>query len=105
MIGFAALFAAMLFVMPRRLSQDPRWSNLAIPSRWMGAAATVLFVAFPLADRGIIEVLEPRIGLIQRLFAAIVLLWLFLLSLRLFQTSRALETSRQQRGGEAARND
>ncbi len=87
-VGAVALIAAMLVYLPRRLDEDPRWMSLAGPSRWLGATATALFFAFPLAVWGIVGGLEHRSGLVQRGFFVVVLLWLFLLSLRLFQTSR-----------------
>ena len=92
-VGFAALAAAMLFALPRRFQQDPRWANLAAPTRWLGVVAAVLFFSFPLGVEGIVEAFEPRGGLIQRLFAATVLVWLFMLSLRLFQTSKTPSAS------------
>lgn len=86
-IAFAALAAAMFVVLPQRLAQDPAWSNLIAPSRWLGVAATACFVAFPFGVWDIVPALETRTGLIQRLFAVAVLTWFFLLSLRLYQTS------------------
>jgi hypothetical membrane protein len=86
-IAFGALALAMFVVMPQRLGQDPAWSNLIAPSRWLGVAATVCFFAFPFGVWDLVSPLEARTGLIQRLFAVAVLSWFFLLSVRLFQTS------------------
>lgn len=86
-IAFAALALSMFVAMPQRLEQDPAWSNLVAPSRWLGVAATACFFAFPLGVWDLVGPLETRTGLIQRLFAVAVLSWFFLLSLRLFQTS------------------
>jgi hypothetical protein len=86
-VAFAALALAMFVVMPQRLEQDPAWSNLIAPSRWLGVAAAACFFAFPFGVWDIVPALETRTGLIQRLFAVAVLSWFFLLALRLYQTS------------------
>ena len=93
-IGFAALAAAMLIALPRHFAHNPQWAGLIVPSRWMGSIATVLFIVFPLGVWGIVPAVEPLEGLIQRLFAVNALVWFFLVSLRLFQTSRAPAPSR-----------
>ena len=84
-VGFVALIVAM-FVLPRRLRQDPEWSDLAGWSRWMGAGAAALMVLYLFASE-VEGFLDGYIGLIQRIFAAVVLIWLFILSLRLYRTS------------------
>jgi len=84
-IGFVAVLVAM-FVLPRRLRQDPEWSDLAGISRWMGVGATALMVLYLFASE-VEGFLDGYVGLIQRIFAAVVLIWLFILSLRLYQIS------------------
>lgn len=86
-VAFAALALAMFVAMPQRLGEDPAWSNLIAPSRWLGVVAAVCFFAFPFGVWDIVPALETRTGLIQRLFAVAVLAWFFLLALRLYQTS------------------
>ena len=86
-VGFIALIVAM-FVLPRRLRQADAWSNLAGLSRWMGGAASILMLLhlFASETEGF---LDDYVGLVQRIFAATVLTWLFVLALRLYQTSTA----------------
>ena len=103
--GFIALIVAM-FVLPRRLRQDPAWADLAGPSRWMGVAATVLMLLYLFASE-VEGFLDRYVGLVQRIFAATVLAWLFLISLRLFQVSKAAapaQTSTQVERGPARPN-
>jgi hypothetical protein len=87
-LGFLAVIASM-FILPRRLCEAADWRNLAGISRWMGAAAVILMLIYLFAQEGVVSTLGPWTGLLQRIFAATVLLWLFLLALRLFQTSHA----------------
>ncbi len=83
-LGFMAVIVSA-FVLPRRLRLDSRWRDLEAPSRWLGSGAAVLMVVFLLANE---EVMLTRwVGLLQRVFGATVLLWLFLLALRLFRVS------------------
>lgn len=86
-LGFVAVIVAM-FVLPRRLRQEQEWANLAGVSRWMGVVASVLMVVYLLAHEGAVEAWQPWEGLLQRVFGATVLLWLFLLALRLYRTSQ-----------------
>ncbi len=83
--GFIAVIVAM-FVLPRRLRQDDKWSNLVGWSRWIGIAATILMLLFLFASETE-GFLDGQVGLVQRIFAATVLTWLFVLALRLFQVS------------------
>ncbi len=83
--GFIAVIVAM-FVLPRRLRQDDNWSDLVGWSRWMGIAATILMLLFLFASETE-RFLDGHVGLVQRIFAATVLTWLFVLALRLFQVS------------------
>ena len=85
-LGFVALIVSM-FVLPRRLRQDDAWSDLAGPSRGWGVAATILMLAYLFASE-VEGFLDGYVGLVQLIFAATVLAWLFLLSLRLFQVSK-----------------
>lgn len=86
-IGFVALNTSM-FILPRRLREDLEWKNLAVISRWLGASVIVLAVLYLRSRFGGIEVLEKWTGITQRVLVATVLLWLFLLALRLFRTSQ-----------------
>ena len=83
--GFIAVIVAM-FVLPRRLRQDDNWSDLVGWSRWIGIAATILMLLFLFASETE-GFLDGQVGLVQRIFAATVLTWLFVLALRLFQVS------------------
>ncbi len=83
--GFIAVIVAM-FVLPRRLRQDDNWSDLVGWSPWMGIAATILMLLFLFASETD-GFLDGQVGLVQRIFAATVLTWLFVLALRLFQVS------------------
>ena len=83
--GFIAVIVAM-FVLPRRLRQDDSWSDLVGWSPWMGIAATILMLLFLFASETD-GFLDGQVGLVQRIFAATVLTWLFVLALRLFQVS------------------
>jgi hypothetical membrane protein len=85
-LGFLAVIASM-FILPRRFREDKDWTNLAGISRWMGTGTCILMVTYLFAQEGVVGTLEPWTGLLQRIFVATVLLWLFLLALRLFQTS------------------
>ena len=86
-LGFVAVILSM-FILPRRLRYDENWTHLAGIGRWMGAAASILMVVYLMAQEGTVEVWEPWTGLFQRALGASVMLWLFLLALRLYQTSR-----------------
>jgi hypothetical membrane protein len=86
-VAFVALAGAMLVLLPRRFAADATWSSLIVPSRCLGGVAAAMFFLFPLGVWGMVGSLETRTGLIQRIFAVAVLLWFFLLSLRLLQTS------------------
>ena len=83
--GFIAVIVAM-FVLPRRLRQDDDWSDLVGWSRWTGIAATILMLVYLFASETE-GFLDSHVGLVQRIFAAAVLAWLFVLALRLFQVS------------------
>lgn len=84
-LGFLAVIAAM-FVLPRRMRYDDDWKDLVGPSRVIGLSAAILMVFYLVAKEGE-GFLDGYVGLIQRVFAATVLTWLFLLALRLFRTS------------------
>jgi len=86
-LGFIALIVAM-FVLPRRLRQDGEWTDLVGLSRWMGLSSTVLMLLYLFASETE-GFLDDHVGLIQRVFAATVLAWLFLLALRLLRVSNA----------------
>lgn len=86
-IGFVAVIVAM-FVLPRRLRRDHDWSDLAGWSKWMGVAASILMLLYLFASETE-GFLDGYPGLVQRIFAATVLTWLFVLALRLYQTSNA----------------
>jgi len=86
-LGFTALIVAM-FVLPRRLRQDDEWTDLADLSRWIGLASTALMLLYLVASETV-GFLDDYVGLIQRIFAATVLAWLFILSFRLFRVSSA----------------
>lgn len=86
-IGFIALIVAM-FVLPKRLRRTDAWSNLAGLSRWMGGVASILMLLYLFASETE-GFLDDYVGLVQRIFAATVLTWLFLVALRLYQTSTA----------------
>lgn len=86
-LGFIALIVAM-FVLPRRLRHHDGWADLAGVSRWMGLASTVLMVSYLVVSENE-GLLDGQVGLVQRIFAAIVLTWLLLLALRLFRVSTA----------------
>jgi hypothetical protein len=72
----------------------------------MGVAATVLMLLYLFASE-VEGFLDRYVGLVQRIFAATVLAWLFLISLRLFQVSKAAapaQTSTQVERGPARPN-
>jgi hypothetical protein len=86
-LGFTALIVAM-FVLPRRLRQDREWANLASPSRWIGLISTGLMLLYLIASENE-GFLDDYVGLVQRVFAATVLTWLFILSVQLLRVSKA----------------
>ncbi len=83
--GFIAVIVAM-FVLPKRLRQDDDWSDLVRWSPWIGIAATILMLLYLFASETE-GFLDGHVGLVQRIFAATVLTWLFVLALRLSQVS------------------
>ena len=85
-LGFLGVIAAM-FLLSRRFVEDEEWEHLASLSRLSGAATIVLMVSYLMAQEGAVEAWNPWTGLLQRGMAAVVMAWLFLLALRLFQTS------------------
>ena len=85
-LGFLGVIAAM-FLLSRRFVEDAEWQQLASLSRLFGVATLVLMVSYLLAQEGAVEAWNPWTGLLQRGMAAVVMAWLFLLALRLFQTS------------------
>ena len=85
-LGFLGVIAAM-FLLSRRFVEDAEWQQLASLSRLFGVATIVLMVSYLLAQEGAVEAWNPWTGLLQRGMAAVVMAWLFLLALRLFQTS------------------
>lgn len=95
-IGFLAVISAM-FVLARRMRIDDDWSDLAGPSRLIGVSAAILMVLYLIAKENE-GFLDGHVGLIQRLFAATVLTWLFLLALRLGRTSGTRSSSRVASG-------
>jgi hypothetical membrane protein len=86
-LGFTAVIVAM-FVLPRRLRHDDKWTDLAGLSRWIGLMSTVLMLLYLFASETE-GFLDDYVGLVQRIFAANVLAWLFILSFRLLRVSRA----------------
>lgn len=89
--GFLAVIAAM-FVLPRRMRHDDDWVDLVGPSRVIGVIAAVLMVTYLVVSESE-GLLDGYVGLIQRVFAATVLIWLFLLALRLFRTSKPQQST------------
>lgn len=85
-LGFLGVIAAM-FLLSRRFVDDAEWQHLASLSRLSGVATIVLMVSYLMAQEGAVEAWNPWTGLLQRGMAAAVMAWLFLLALRLFQTS------------------
>lgn len=96
-IGFLAVIAAM-FVLPRRLRIDADWSDLVGPSVVFGISAAILMVLY-LAAKENEGFMDGHVGLIQRLFATVVLTWLFLLALRLVRTSGTERSSSRLAAG------
>lgn len=96
-IGFLAVIAAM-FVLPRRLRMDNDWSDLVGPTRVIGVSAAILMVLY-LVSKENEGLLDGYVGLVQRLFAATVLTWLFLLAHRLFRTAGTREWSSRVASG------
>jgi hypothetical protein len=84
-LGFVAVIASM-FVLPRRLVDHRQWKGLASLSRWFGVASILFVVTYLMAQEGAIPAWHPWTGLLQRAMGATVMLWLFLLALRLHQT-------------------
>lgn len=87
-LGFISVITA-LFVLPRRLEKHERWSAISSLSPWFGVVTIVSMVTYLAAQERAIPILHPWTGLLQRLMAGAVLLWLFLLSLNLYRTSTA----------------
>lgn len=85
-LGFLAVIAAM-FVLSRPFLEHEEWQNLSSLSRWFGIATIFLMVSYLMAQEGAVPAWHPWIGLLQRGMVAAVMAWLFLLALRLFQTS------------------
>jgi len=91
-LGFIAAIASM-FILPRRFLKHEEWKNLSSISRWFGIASIILMVSYLMAQEGVVNAWGPWTGLFQRGMGAAVMVWLFLLALRLFQTSReSMET-------------
>jgi hypothetical protein len=86
-LGFIAVIVSM-FILPGRFREQAEWQNLAALSHWFGLVSIVLMVTFLMAQEGAVQVWQPWTGLLQRGMGAAVLLWLFLLALRLYRTSR-----------------
>ena len=86
-LGFIAVIVSM-FVLPRRFQEHKEWRNLSSISRWFGIASIILMVSYLMAQEGAVQAWQPWTGLFQRGMGAAVMVWLFLLALRLFQTSR-----------------
>lgn len=84
-LGFVAVITSM-FVLPGRLVDHREWEDLASWSRWFGVASILLMVTYLMAQEGAIPAWHPWTGLLQRAMGATVMLWLFLLALRLYQT-------------------
>jgi hypothetical membrane protein len=87
-LGFLGVIAAM-FLLSRRFAGEEGWQHLASYSRLSGVATIVLMVSYLMAQEGAVEALTPWTGLLQRGMGAAVMAWLFLLALRLFQSSGA----------------
>lgn len=85
-LGFLGVIAAM-FLLSRRFVEDEAWQHLVSLSRLFGVATIVLMVSYLMAQEGAVEAWNPWTGLLQRGMGAAVMAWLFLLALRLFQTS------------------
>jgi len=85
-LGFLGVIAAM-FLLSRRFAGDEAWQHLASLSPLSGMATIVLMVSYLLAQENAVPAWNPWTGLLQRSMAAMVMAWLFLLALRLFQTS------------------
>lgn len=85
-LGFLAVIAAM-FILSRQFLKREAWKNLGSLSRWFGMATIFLMVSYLMAQEGAVQAWQPWTGLLQRGMAAAVMAWLFILALRLFQTS------------------
>ena len=85
--GFIAVIVSM-FILPRRFLEHEEWKNLYSISRWFGMLTIILMVSYLMAQEGVVNAWGPWTGLLQRGMGAAVMFWLFLLALRLFQTSR-----------------
>jgi len=85
-LGFLGIIATM-FLLSRRFAEDEEWQHLASLSRLSGVATFVLMVSYLMAQEGAVAAWNPWTGLLQRGMAAVVMAWLFLLALRLFQAS------------------
>ncbi len=86
-LGFVAVIASM-FVLPRRFREHEEWKNLSSLSRRFGIGSIILMVSYLMAQEGAVQAWQPWTGLLQRGMGGAVMLWLFLLALRLFQTSK-----------------
>ena len=89
-LGFLGVIAAM-FLLSGRFAEDEEWQHLASLSRLSGVATIVLMVSYLMAQEGAVAAWNPWTGLLQRGMAAVVMAWLFLLALRLFQASGGWE--------------
>lgn len=85
-LGFLGVIAAM-FLLSRRFVEDAEWQQLASLCRMSGVATILLMVSYLLAQESAVEAWNPWTGLLQRGMAAVVMAWLFLLALRLFDTA------------------
>jgi hypothetical membrane protein len=96
-LGFLGVIAAM-FLLSGRFAEGEEWQHLASLSRLAGVATIVLMVSYLMAQEGAVAAWNPWTGLLQRGMVAVVMAWLFLLALRLFQTSgrRGSEASKLQ---------
>lgn len=86
-LGFIAVIASM-FVMSRRFREHEEWSNLSTISRWFGVASIIFMVSYLMVQEGVVEAWQAWTGAFQRLMVAAVMIWLFLLAIRLYKTSR-----------------
>ena len=75
-----------------RLRQDDEWTDLAGRSRRIGLMSTVLMLLYLVATETE-GFLDDYVGLVQRVFAATVLAWLLILSVRLLRVSRSTAES------------
>lgn len=88
--GFGFIFViASMFILPRRLKGQDQWGAIASISPVFGVVTIVSMVTYLVAQESPLSILHPWTGLLQRLMAGAVFLWLFLLSVTLYRTAAA----------------